>query len=203
MKPELMIANVVWTGIGLVVAWATYRLAIFPLLRDSLRFKLFSVRREMFLLVKRGELERNDPAYVWLRSFINAAIRYADGISITRSLIGLLTHAHLGRERSVRIEVAIDALAEPARSEMVAFRRRAQEAILIYSLATSVVGWALLISAVTIVALMDISSVLKRHLAGWWNRAQETLRKRAEDQTQCRRSLEEDEESAEGVLAAA
>ncbi len=205
MTPEsyIAIANVLWTGVAAVGLWATCHFFAFPHFRDTLRFRLFVIRREMFLLVATGTVASNDEAYGRLRSLINSSIRYADQISAARSLVGALTHKHLGQERAVKTEAAIQALPEPVAAQMREFRTKVRHAVLMYSLATTPFGWLLLLTALLVVVPMTVSSSLQRLLVGWWTGIVETLRKRTEDQTQCRRSLEEDRFDDEAVLAAA
>lgn len=69
--------------------WVHYR-------RDSLRQRLFELRNDLFLYASQNGLSFRDPAYVSLRSRINATIHYSHQIEFTNLLLfGLMNRSKM------------------------------------------------------------------------------------------------------------
>jgi hypothetical protein len=81
------IGPLVLTIFGLICFWVLFYFGIRRYRLDSLRFQLFTLRNELFLLGAHGRIAFNDPAYTSLRSRINALIRFAHTITLGRILI--------------------------------------------------------------------------------------------------------------------
>ena len=94
-----------------------------------MRQRLFLIRREMFLFMADGGIDPDSLAYGHVRTFMNTAIRYADGLSLTRSIVGIATIGEYGKTRMLKIEEEIASLPPSTRERLISFRSRAAETI--------------------------------------------------------------------------
>jgi len=194
---ETQIANVAWTFIAAVMLWTVYRYLVVRMLRDFLRQRLFGIRREMFLYMVDGGIEPTNPAYSRVRSFMNAAIRFADGLSLTRSFIGAKAAGEYGKERTRELEAAIASLPEESRERIAHFRMRASVAVGFYMIAKSPVGWVIIICAITLALLSAAASSHRIAWAKTWAEAVQTAKyraaRRAEQETENLRCIEDEQ----------
>jgi hypothetical protein len=191
MSLETQVSNIVWFALALVVLWATVRFLVVPAMRDTLRYRLFSIRREMFLFMAKGGISADHVAYGHVRAFLNASIRYADHFSLSRTIAGAMVAGELGKERIKEIEASINALDPDARNTLQDCRQRAASALGLYATLRSPVGWILSLCAIPVLTIVAVF---------WkpWARIRQSLTRRAEQETELLRCIEE-----EGALAAA
>ncbi len=81
------IGSVFNIGFGLTLLWILFFFGWRPYRIDNVRDKLFQLRSELFLLAADGGVSFDDPAYLILRNRINAVIRFAHTITLTRSFL--------------------------------------------------------------------------------------------------------------------
>lgn len=194
MRVEFQIANVLWTFLSAGILWLVWRRFVAPALADHLRYRLFNIRREMFLFMADGEIDPNEFAYSRVRSFMNSAIRYADGFSLMRTVVNAASVGNYGRERVRELQDAINSLPEGVREKIASFRLQASSAVAFYMIVRSPIGWALILLAFPVVLLFLLVSLVKRAWAETWSqRALARVRLRAEEETQVLRCMEEDE----------
>jgi hypothetical protein len=196
MTTELQVANVIWMGIALIALWAVCRFFVIPAIRDTLRHRLFAIRREMFLFMAEGGVSPDHPAYGSVRTFINVAIRYADGLSLARSLIGFTVAGKFGKERVKEVERLIATLPEPARTRISSFRQRAAMAIGLYASIRSPLAWVLVFPAIVATVVFVIISILRSAWAKTRTDALAALTKKVEQETQILVCIEEEQKAA-------
>jgi hypothetical protein len=198
MTLESNVAGLIWTAFSVAALWAMHRYLLVPALRDSLRQQLFAIRRELFVYMASGNIDPDNVAYGRVRTFMNSAIRYANDLSLTRALIGVAVAGQFGRERVRELERSIAALPAPAQVAISAFRKRAADAIGRYMIARSPVGWLLVALFVPVALAVSLLSLLQRAWSKPWSDALAIFSRRAEQETQILRCMEED-----GAAAAA
>ncbi len=90
------VARGVWLVFGVLLLLATFRFAWLPSLADQLRHTVFCLRRELFLLMADGKLQRTDPVYSELRNSMNTLLRFAERMTPFR----IVTVGFMLRERA-------------------------------------------------------------------------------------------------------
>jgi hypothetical protein len=78
---------VLLTGFGLFMNWLLIYFGWRPYRIDRVRSELFKLRNDLFIYAGEGRVSFNDPAYKMMRDRLNALIRYAHIISVSRSMI--------------------------------------------------------------------------------------------------------------------
>jgi hypothetical protein len=81
------VADGIWLGVSVMATAAAFQYVFLPALVDGLRDRLFEIRRDLFLLVVKGDLAPTDPSYVSLRRSLNGFIRFAERITFIRGFI--------------------------------------------------------------------------------------------------------------------
>jgi len=81
------IGAVLNVAFGLVLLWIVVYFGWRPYRIDNLRQRLFELRDELFLAAADGELSFDDSAYQILRDRLNAVIRFAHTVTLTRSVL--------------------------------------------------------------------------------------------------------------------
>ena len=61
-----------------------------PSLINRFRQRIFSTRRDMFIFMANGHIDRRHPAYVNLRTVMNSMLRYAGGLGFVRTVLVVL-----------------------------------------------------------------------------------------------------------------
>jgi hypothetical protein len=192
MMIEAQVANVAWTATSIVLLWATGRYLLIPAIRDTLRHRLFSIRREMFLFMAKGGISAEQPAYGHVRSFINSAIRHADSFSLGRTILGVAVAGEFGKERTREVEALIASLPPDAKNQLQKFRQQSALALGAYAIVRSPLGWLLSLIAVPVVGLVALRSLVRSASAKPWARARQALTRRAEQETQILKCIDED-----------
>lgn len=193
---ETQVANIAWTAASIVLLWATGRYLLIPAVRDTLRHRLFSIRREMFIFMAKGGISADHPAYGRVRSFINSAIRYADAFSLGRTIAGVAVAGELGKERTREVEALIATLPPEAMNQLQQFRQRAALALGTYAIVRSPLGWLLSLILVPVIGLIALRSLVRSAGAKPWARARQALTRRAEQETQILKCIDEDSHAA-------
>jgi len=201
MTIATQLGNVLWTFIGVAALWVVCRFFVAPALVDHLRYRLFKIRREMFLYMAAGGIDPSHLAYGRVRVFMNAAIRYADGLSLTRGIVNTFAIGDSGSARTQKLAASIETLPIETRKKIEGFRRQASSTIAIHMLLRSPLGWFLMLISVPM-AVIVISGFLVR--AAWARafsrEALDVFRQRAEEETQMLRCMEDE---SIGIRAAA
>jgi hypothetical protein len=193
MTIETQIANVITTLVAVVLLWSVCRFFVVPALVDHLRYRLFKIRREMFLFMADGGIHPDNIAYGRVRAFMNTAIRYANGLSLARAIVGAASLGDYGRERIQDLESSINALPAETRNRIDGFRKQASTAIAIYMVVRSPLGWLLMVGSIPVAALLAAVSIVRSAWAKTWSRgAFNIIRLRAEEETQMLRCMEDD-----------
>lgn len=81
------IGSALLAGFGLVLLWLSVYYGWRPYRLDRVRNDLFAIRDELFLYAANGGVSFNEPAYRMMRDKINALIRYAHIITLSRAVI--------------------------------------------------------------------------------------------------------------------
>jgi hypothetical protein len=91
--------------------WLLFYFGIRPYRLDHVRFQLFTLRNELFLLAANGRVKFDDPAYLLLRNRINALIRFAHIITAGRIMfIGICERSmvdQMAKQTQQRWEAAL------------------------------------------------------------------------------------------------
>jgi hypothetical protein len=198
MTFEAQVANIIWTAGSLCLLWALGRFILVPAMRDTLRYRLFRLRRDMFLYMAEGGVSADHPAYGHVRSSMNAAIRFSDSISVARTIAGMAVSGKLGRERMREIELSVASLPPGTRERIQDFRQRAALAVGVYAVVRSPLGWIIMLATLPLLVLSVLFSLLKSASDKPWTWIQRSLARKAEQETQILKCMEE-----EGALAAA
>jgi hypothetical protein len=173
MSRESEIANLVGFVGALTLLIVVWRKLVLPNFRDSLRYRLFELRHELFMFMANGGVAADAPAYGHVRAAMNGWIRFAERLSFSRTLLlAVVAHDDL-RVRTEKVETDLRSLDPHAREVLVQFRRRAGKVIAIYLVASSPLAW--LILAVTIIRF-----ALGRAWSIAWNAAFERLQAEGE-----------------------
>jgi hypothetical protein len=171
-----------------------------------MRQRLFLIRREMFLFMADGGIDPDSLAYGHVRTFMNTAIRYADGLSLTRSIVGIATIGEYGKTRMLKIEEEIASLPPSTRERLISFRSRAAETIGFYMIIKSPLGWLMIAAAAIFVVLSAIAAFLRIAWAKTWSEEIGILRRRAarqaEQETEILRCIEEEHGAGVSLAAA-
>jgi hypothetical protein len=81
-------AQILSLVIGVIVTAMAVQFALRPAVVDSFRQRIFSIRRESFVLVASGVIKRDDPEYLETRLFLNGLLRFAELFSFLRVVGG-------------------------------------------------------------------------------------------------------------------
>jgi hypothetical protein len=81
------IGSILLTGVGLILLWLVIYYGWRPYRIDKVRNDLFALRDELFLFAANGGVSFNDPAYRCMRDRLNALIRYAHIITLSRAML--------------------------------------------------------------------------------------------------------------------
>jgi len=91
------IGTVLSFGLGFVLLWLVYYMGWRFYRIDSVRHDLFELRNELFLYATDGGVSFEEPAYVLLRQRIEALIRFAHTMTLSRVIIiGIQLHKTQG-----------------------------------------------------------------------------------------------------------
>jgi hypothetical protein len=93
--------NILLTGFGLVLLWLVFYYGWRPYRIDRVRNDLFALRDELFIFAANGGVSFNDPAYRSLRNRINALVRNAHIISLSRIMIYSVADDYISRKDSL------------------------------------------------------------------------------------------------------
>lgn len=101
-------------GFGLVLLWVVYYFGWRLYRIDNVRHDLFELRNELFLYAAEDGISFNHPAYVALRRRIEALIRFAHTMTLSRVLIFGIQHQRtplpVVQERLHQWEIAVNQL---------------------------------------------------------------------------------------------
>jgi hypothetical protein len=173
MSREAEIANLLWFLGACGLLLLVWRKIVLPNLRDSLRYRLFELRHELFMFMANGGVAADAPAYGHVRSAMNGWIRFAERLSFSRTLLLAIVARDELRVRTEKTERDLLNLDPPARDALVQFRRRAGKEIAKYLLASSPLAWFILVIA-------TIYFALGRAWTYAWNAAFERLQSEGE-----------------------
>ncbi len=151
------------TGLGLLSLWLVAYFGWRPYRIDKVRNELFDLRNDLFLYAAEGGVVFDDPAYRIQRDRLNALIRFAHIITVTRALIFMAAERYRPNERVQSIQqkylVAVSNLSESAQVKMR----------YIYDRTATILAWQLvsgspllLIAAAIYLPLVAASKFLRR-----------------------------------------
>jgi hypothetical protein len=75
------------TAFNLLAIMAAWHFIFVPAIMDRFRQRIFSLRRDMFLYMARGHIDRNHPAFIELRQTMNESVRHVHRINFFRLLL--------------------------------------------------------------------------------------------------------------------
>lgn len=132
------VKNLIWTFLGIVGLYAAFRLVALPTAVEVFRQRVFALRRELFLWMADGNIEASDPAYRHTRETMNALLRYAERVSVLRSLLlwsalGDELRAYRSYSEAILSRVKTDA----QRERLVTLRKELDKAVGAYAIVTS------------------------------------------------------------------
>jgi hypothetical protein len=199
MEIETQTANIIWTMVLVVGLYFVWDRLVVPLMRETLRRKLFHLRREMFLFMTDGGIDPDHLAYGMLRSRMNSSIRFADGLSLTRVVVAVITVGNECRLVTKKLDEAIGSLPYEAKRKMAQFRKQSALAVGWFIVGRSPTFWILatiaipLIVAAAIVAF--VISLAKQACVKSWAEMVEIMWRRADKGAAGIDCLDEEEES--------
>jgi len=110
------------TGFGLLALWIITYFGWRPYRIDKVRNELFALRNELFDFAAGGGVSLGDTAYRMLRDRVNALIRYAHIITVTRLLIFMganrYFHSELAESRHQKYLAEVSRLPESAQAKL-------------------------------------------------------------------------------------
>ncbi len=118
---------VLQSALGLILLWMLFYFGVRPYRIDAFRHRLFAVRDELFQFALNDGIPFDSPAYVILRRRINALLRYAHSVTLSRVLIiswGGVPIKDYSAHQEQRWEESIDRLDATSRQAMEAFSNR-------------------------------------------------------------------------------
>lgn len=157
-------ANGVWLGVSVIALAVVFQYVVLATLTDGFRDRLFSLRRELFLLVARGEISRNDRAYRHLRDDLNTYIRYAERMTFARTVMIPLAVLAFGDNRVKRnadrhhAETINGVVDDNLRMALRRIDDQAAQAIALHVLASSPVVWVFAVIALPFALLVALAS---------------------------------------------
>lgn len=150
-------ADGVWLGFSVIVLVASFQLVLLPTMVDGFRDRLFTLRRELFLLAADGRIAPTHPAYAYLRNALNAHIRYAERITFVRGflapMLAMTIRPTLVRHRRGVDEVAAAISDEDVRSAIFKIRNGMYAATAWHVVATSPIAWIVALIVVPIAVI--------------------------------------------------
>jgi hypothetical protein len=154
MSIENQIANLILTpclGGALYLVWV--HLAV-PCMRESMRNRVFQLRREMFLLVAHGELFSDHQAYGLLRSKMNLLVRCANSVSIRRTMVARLAINERCKAATHKLDGAIQVLPDITRAKVESIRKRLDATVACFMFQRSFLFWVLSALLLPFVAIL-------------------------------------------------
>jgi len=116
------LANVFLIGFGLVLLWAIAYYGWRPYRIDRVRNDLFAIRDELFLYAADGNVSFDESGYRMLRGKINALIRYAHIITVSRAIIFTIAERFRPNEYAPRMQQSwhdsLSRLPEPTQARL-------------------------------------------------------------------------------------
>ena len=166
-------ANGVWVGGSIIALALTFQHIFLPTMVDGFRDRLFSLRRDLLLLVSRGTMSAKDPAYLHLRDDLNRYIRFAERMTFMRGVL-IPTAAHLLADHVVKRQVLsyhqqiIANVSDVGlREALRSIDEKIASAIAIHVFASSPVAWCL---AVILLPVAFISAIVAGKIGTFRNR---------------------------------
>jgi hypothetical protein len=138
------IGSILNIGFGLILLWLLFFFGWRPYRIDNVREKLFQLRNELFLLAADGAISFDDPAYRMLRERLNAVIRFAHTITLTRSVLFALQADEVPNLRERWLE-AVAKLPEKYQEQLIDIDQRASFALAWQVLSGSPILWLVII----------------------------------------------------------
>jgi hypothetical protein len=130
--------------------WRPYRI-------DNVRENLFQVRNELFLLAANGDVSFDEPAYRVLRDRLNAVIRFAHTITLTRSVLFGLQAKSLPNQREAWL-LTVQKLPQEQQRKLIDLDERTTFVILWQLFTGSPILWAALLVYVPISLIQSVKS---------------------------------------------
>jgi hypothetical protein len=168
MQVEAQIANIIWTIVLLVALYFTWDRLVVPLLRERMRQKLFCLRREMFLYMANGHIAPENAAYGMLRARMNASIRFADGLSLTRAVAAMVAVPEICQQATEKLDKAIASLPSDVRERMEEFRKQYAVAVGRFVLSRSPIFWMISTIAIPVLLLVVLVIAMVDLVKGAW-----------------------------------
>lgn len=110
------------TGFGLLMLWLVTYYGWRPYRIDKVRNELFALRNELFDYAADGGVSLSNTAYRMLRDRVNALIRYAHIITVTRLLIFMAAdrycHNEFAESRHQKYLAEVSSLPDPAQAKL-------------------------------------------------------------------------------------
>lgn len=154
--------DVISLGLSVIVLGLAFQYVYLPSMVDGLRDRLFNLRRELFLLVVRGEISPTDPEYVNLRDGLNGFIRFAARMTFLRA-VALPTAFMMLRDRGVLLEAAVQqrktvaegkTSADPGRRRLSVIDERFSKAVAVHLLLSSPIAWLVALLALPVITIV-------------------------------------------------
>jgi hypothetical protein len=141
-------ANGAWVGLSFLILVLVFQYVYLPTLVDGFRDRLFSIRRELLLLVAQERLPTNDPSYLAMRQTINGFVRHAERVTFLRGVFipAIVMLISSTRERQVVRQILPDhMLTKTSDPDVQATLReleyRLEKATALHVLASSPIAW--------------------------------------------------------------
>jgi hypothetical protein len=175
MNPDL-IQSVIWTTISLFALVLLFRIILVPTSVEVLRQDLFKIRRDLFLYMAEGQIEPTHPAYVSLRTTINAVLRYAEKISNANILLGFLTKKET-KAYDERVAAELKQVENPeVQKRLHALRVEVYKAIGLHMFRVSPLIWLALAMAFVVLLAILLVAVLTKSVRALCARAGDRVR---------------------------
>lgn len=114
MTDPRTLAEVLWLILGLFLLVFAMQFVVLPSRTDQLRHRVFCLRRELFLMMAEGRIDKRNPAYIGLRNAMNWSLRFAERMDLSSSIVCmLLFRKRIWALTRFRHDV-IEAIADPA-----------------------------------------------------------------------------------------
>jgi hypothetical protein len=141
------LATIIRTALSAFALIFLVQAVLLPGAVERFRQTVFGVRRDMFLFMVNGGICPDDPAYVHMRATMNGLLRYAERVTLLRTMVSMRQLRRAPVPGKTLQEVLDGVEDKAARAAMCGFRDRVGNAILVHVIFTSPVGWGLILAA--------------------------------------------------------
>lgn len=141
MTDAIFVARALSLAFGVIAFSLIIQFVVRPALVDSLRQRIFAIRRKAFFLVADGRVQATDPEYVATDMYLSGLLRFAERFTFTRLITSMTIYDYHNRDRNMalfKMPVSDDTNVSLALRRI---RTQATERLLVHIFETSPLAW--------------------------------------------------------------